>query len=458
METLSVAVLLMVAVLFVACDAQGSTTSELSAKQLENLRHPDDEFEILSLVLEPKTDTVFETLLSKMPDNPTTRARTRLSDSAGVLEALGVEPLQPGYTTDELTTFFKSIVSRSDSGRINDGFVPPTLQWPLELRNFADSLDLLPDLGFDMASADSFAQTGRFFLGGRLTLGDGQMRDYEVALGSFDLDATRSTLSNCDCDQPEVRQHSGMEYYAWSDGTGKQSLARRLERPFYDNLGRGPHLLVRPGEAYYSVWDGVIDEHIDVIQGNAPSLADYQANITASQLIASMGIISQISLGNFGYTVEEIIQGGCCAESVEEVVQGQDLLLSFEMVAIGTGFDGERSFVGLVIAHDGPENVEPNIERLLARLRHTAPIFGGRNPVPPLAGQIDLIEISNYEEFLIARIHSLKIVVDGRNSIQAFFSLTSRHCGYSDSAPRANYLKHRSWFAGFTSTYYAFVF
>ena len=46
-------------------------------------------------------------------------------------------------------------------------------------------------------------------------------------------------------------------------------------------LGRGSHLLVRDGEAYYTVWDGTvwdgaIEEHIDVIQETKPSLADVE--------------------------------------------------------------------------------------------------------------------------------------------------------------------------------------
>ena len=59
---------------------------------------------------------------------------------------------------------------------------------------------------------------------------------------------------------------AGLEYFSWSHGAGSQSLSRSLERPMNDNLGRGPHLLVIDGEPYYTVWDGAIEEHIDVIQ------------------------------------------------------------------------------------------------------------------------------------------------------------------------------------------------
>lgn len=74
---------------------------------------------------------------------------------------------------------------------------------------------------------------------------------------------------------------AGLEYFSWSHGPGSQSLSRHLELPMYDNLGRGSHLLVRDGEAYYTVWDGTvwdgaIEEHIDVIQETKPSLADVE--------------------------------------------------------------------------------------------------------------------------------------------------------------------------------------
>ena len=69
---------------------------------------------------------------------------------------------------------------------------------------------------------------------------------------------------------------AGLEYFSWSHGPGSQSLSRHLELPMYDNLGRGSHLLVRDGEAYYTVWDGAIEEHIDVIQETKPSLADVE--------------------------------------------------------------------------------------------------------------------------------------------------------------------------------------
>lgn len=89
---------------------------------------------------------------------------------------------------------------------------------------------------------------------------------------------------------------AGLEYFSWSHGPGSQSLSRRVERTMYDNLGRGPYLLVRDGE---------IEEHIDVIQETKPSLADVEDYVQTVQWISALGIISEISVQNQGFTVDE---------------------------------------------------------------------------------------------------------------------------------------------------------
>lgn len=178
-----------------------------------------------------------------------------------------------------------------------------------------------------------------------------------------------------------------------------------MKRPLYDFIGRGPHLLVRDGEAYYSVRDGVIDEHIDVIQGTSPSLAEVDDYVSAVQWIASMGIIYEISLRNLGFTVDEIMTTNRGGLTAEEIVQNTSLLAPFTAVATGIGNDRERMFVGLVIVHDDSAMVETNVERLLSRIRNVTGAGIGLNLTGEWSFLVDRIDVKVSGRFLIARIY-----------------------------------------------------
>jgi hypothetical protein len=53
------------------------------------------------------------------------------------------------------------------------------------------------------------------------------------------------------------------------------------------------------------VWDGAIEEHIDVIQETKPSLADVEDYVQTVQRISALGVTSEISVQNQGFTVDE---------------------------------------------------------------------------------------------------------------------------------------------------------
>jgi hypothetical protein len=255
-------------------------------------------------------------------------------------------------------------------------------------------------MAFDWISVDQFAHSNNYSF-----RGDDPVSVYDVALGSFDPAETSAALAQCDCDQPEIREHEGIEYFAWGEGDGKADLQRRLDRPFYDHLGRGPHLLVREGEAYYSVRDGAIDDHIDVIQGTRPSLAEVEDYVTAIQWIASMGIVSDITLRSRGFTVDEVMtrERGRLTES--EIIQDNPLLAPFTMVATGIGNDRERTFLGLVVVHDDAVSVETNLERLLTRIRNVTGAGIGSNLAGEWSFLVDRIDLQTSGRFLIARIY-----------------------------------------------------
>ncbi len=358
-------------------------------------REPTESFTVHDLDVEPLVGSVFETLLSKMPDNEITRGYTRMGDVAGVLETLGVELLPPGASVEESYNFIRQF------SKMNiDGFYPSFWNWPAELRDYANEYDTYPDLAYDWTTVDQFAQANS------QNLYNGEPpRPYDVALGPFDAAATTAALSACDCDQPEIRQHAGIKYFAWSEGNGIGEIQDRHKRPLYDHIGRGPHLLVRDGEAYYSIRNGVIDEHIDVIQGTSPSLAELESYVSAVQWIASMGLISEITVRNFGFTVEEALPGFWGQATEAEIVQGSPLLLPFEMAATGVGYDGERTFTGLVIVHENADLVETNVGILLERIRNVTPARGGPDYERTWSYLLDRIEIQTPGRLMVARLY-----------------------------------------------------
>ena len=70
---------------------------------------------------------MFETLLSKLPDNQATREYTRLGDVAGVIAALGLDLLPPGSSFEDISQYsrqfaapeFNGFYRRSGSGLPN---------------------------------------------------------------------------------------------------------------------------------------------------------------------------------------------------------------------------------------------------------------------------------------------------------------------------------------------------
>jgi hypothetical protein len=212
-------------------------------------------------------------------------------------------------------------------------------------------------------------------------------------------------LSGCDCDQPEIREHEGIEYYAWGEGDGIGQISDRHRRPFYDHIGRGPHLLIREGVAYNTITDGVIDEFIDVVQGVRPSLADDLDFLEAVQWMASMEVLGEITLRRGGFTVEEIVEQLYGRADSADVAQSEPLLLPFVLAATGIGHDGDRSFAGIVLVHDEAESAGQNLERLLARIRNVTPAGLGSSSIQNWSFRIDRVETQVSDRFLIMRIY-----------------------------------------------------
>ncbi|MCH7983677.1 MAG: hypothetical protein IIC28_06895 [Chloroflexi bacterium] len=371
-------------------------TSEIRSTNPAPTREPTESFTVQKMELEPATGTAFEKLLSLLPDNQATREYTRLGDFAGFVDALGIDRIPPGSTAEERNKYFE-YTAKVDVYALY-GLIAG---WPAEQREYQNLIDTYPDLAFDFMTVEQFARSGDFFFNR-----DSRPITYDIALGPFDPAETAAALSTCDCGQPEIREHGGIEYFAWGEGDGIGSIKDRHRRPFYDHLGRGPHLLVTKGAAYYTITNGVIDEYIDVIQGVRPSLADAEDYLQAVQWMASMEVLGEITLRNQGFTVETIVEVLFGRADAADIAQSEPLLLPFTLAATGIGHDGERTFAGLVLVHEDAVSAGPNLERLLARIRNVAPAgLGSSAAARPWSYRVDRIETQLSGRFLIAKIY-----------------------------------------------------
>ena len=117
-----------------------------------------------------------------------------------------------------------------------------------------------------------------------------------------------------------------------------------------------------------------------------------------------MGIVSEITLRNQGFTIEEVVEGLYGQATQAQVAQDSPLLSPFTLVAPGLGYNGERPFAALVIVHENATAAEANLKLLLARMRDVTPARRSPDWALPWPFQVDRVGIRASGRFLIARI------------------------------------------------------
>ena len=350
---------------------------------------------------EPVVGTVYEELLARLPDNEWTRAYAKLSDYAGVLDFLGIERPEPGATEEDIEPFLEEL-----SAAWQTGFGPDLPAWPLHLRDYLSITKWFPYVAFDAWTVDQSAHGGSTFISSFSGGSNGQRQIYDIAFGRFNPDETADALADCECDQPTVNIHEGVEYYSWSE-KGQEfigEIQRRHGPPFYDHVGRGPQLLVKEGEAYYAILHAVMQEMIDVSAGDEPSLVDDPAYTVAVRRLASLGLMRDMTFYSSGLSLEEALaapgQQSNNPALFEETVRMTDLFEPFDMVATGIGFDGERVFTGFVISNPDEATASRNAEIFAERLR-TVPTSVRSDET--YGDQLKLIEIAVEDNLVIGR-------------------------------------------------------
>ncbi len=346
---------------------------------------------------EPVSGTVYEELLARLPDNDGTRSYAKLADNAGFLEAFGIERPQPGADSQEVAQFYERL-----SAAWVEGLIPDLPSWPLSLRDYLSVNNWFSNVAFDAWSADQSVNAGDVF---RLGHSEGPPLVYDIAFGKFDPELTANALAACDCDQPTIRVHDGVEYYSWgTEFIGQIEL--RHTPPMYDHIGRGPSVLVREGEGYYSISYAVMENMIDVLEGNEPSLADDAVYASVSRWIASLGLMRDVTFFSRGFSLDDALatSGEQSRDPAlfEETARKTELFSPFGLVATGVGYDGERPFTGIVISNPDESSAEGNAEIFAERLR-TVPISVQSDET--YGDQLKLIEIAVEDNLIIARLY-----------------------------------------------------
>ena len=91
------------------------------------------------------------------------------------------------------------------------------------------------------------------------------------------------------------------------------------------------------------------------------------------------------------------------ADGIETVAQKAPLLKPFGIVAVSSGFDGERPFFGIVIGgHEDAASAVENSKTLLDRLSKVPK--GGPNDAP-WSELLELVEISVQGDYVVARMY-----------------------------------------------------
>ncbi len=333
------------------------------------------------------TGTVYEELLALIPDTDETRRLAMLADHAGVMDFLGLELPEPGGPEDEVLDLFEEINEVAQQR----GFAPEFPMWPSQSRDYISVIqDRFQYVGFEHWGVFQTAHAGV------------APRTYDIAFGDFDPQRTTDALAACDCDQPDVREHSGVDYYAWGpEFIGE--IEKRHGPPLYDHVGRGPRLLVREGEAFYSISNEVMEDLIGVSVDDIPSLADHTEYVEVARALASLGLMRNMTFVGTGLSADEVTDFSSGDQTLfQQTIRTVGLMREFGVAATGIGFDGEEAFTALVIANPDEETAEFNAERLIDRVWNV-PVSSRSDDT--LSDQLSRVEVAHEGDLVIARLY-----------------------------------------------------
>ena len=193
-------------------------------------------------------------------------------------------------------------------------------------------------------------------------------RTLEAMTGRFDPEATGALLSACaECPEPETLEHGGIEFYSWGEDF-TPDLAKRLQPPAFDPLGRGGLIAVLDSLVLRTLETDGMRSLIDTYRDNGDSLADDPDLALAAGALDGLGVYSGLLFGD----VESLeAPSRCdfvddCDEEEWEKTGSQhgwesSGLDEYILLGTGVGHDEDGFYTALVFVYENEDVAERNV-------------------------------------------------------------------------------------------------
>ena len=328
------------------------------------------------------SSSVFEELLSHIPDTPDTRARVEMSDFVRARDLFEV-PLPGADAGREALEEYVSQLQPPSSG----GYV---LFDPLGDGNYLSgygrfvpaALDSAEYVGFDLRNVDQ-----------SISAGVPPVR-LHVLLGRFDPEASDAGMRGGDlenrdlaseCPRMDTRTHSGVEYYYWDVAAPHHANLRcKFAPPTFDRMGRAAPMDVQEEHVLRAyTYDGM-ENLIDTGLGERASLADSKVFRLLARGMAELGAYS-VFMSDETLDMDDELDyfrgAGASGKQQERFVKGDrpTALRPFRAFATGASRDGQGEYMALALVHDNEADAEDNVDLLRRRLNEGSS-FRSRTP------------------------------------------------------------------------------
>ena len=294
--------------------------------------------------------SVFEELLSKIPDTEGNRQYIIVNDYATAREMFGISLPGQDAGEDELAEYFNALLYSSGAGLTTGPFISGLNPQSLPL-------DHMKFLAFDARNVDQTVSAGI------------PPRELEIVRGRFDPNATGRALASCsECPPPDLEKHLDLEFYSWGEDLAIKIISR-FSPPAFDSLGRGGRIAVQEGYVFRTVETPGMKAVIQVQKGLRDSLGD----VAEFQLVA--GGLSELGafgafISNQSHSTETLRQA--LSQRDFEVIRPElekfPMLRPYQVFATGIGKDETGRYMALVLVHHDADSATENIEQLKKRI------------------------------------------------------------------------------------------